>query len=155
MGMNAEEYRKYRKKCTEKAIEYQDFICEQLHQRGIVLQNMQSKKYQQKTENLLGLEIKLDDRMEETGRVYIETAEKAEPRPGEYAEAGINRKDNCWLFGIGNYKVFFIFDKKMLKRLKKNNPIWLYYPVKDKETSQGFCIPLDKARKIAAQVIEF
>ena len=151
MAMN---YDQYRQNCTEKGIEYQDFICEHLHQEGIVLQNMQSKQYQYKKENLLGLEIKFDDRMAETGRIYIETHEKAQPRTGDYAQSGINRQD-CWLFGIGNYKVFFIFDKKVLRRIKKHNPSWLYWPHKDKETSKGFCIPLSKAREIAAKTIDF
>lgn len=147
-------YEKYRNDCTEAGIEYQDFICEQLHKHGIVLQNMQSKKYQYKRENLLGLEIKLDRRLSETGRIYIETHEKAKPRPGKYALSGINR-DDCWLYGIGNYEIFFIFGKKVLRRLKDKKPPWLYWPHKDKETSRGFCIPLEKAEQIAEKVIKF
>lgn len=147
-------YEQYRKECTQKGIEYQDFICEQLHLKGIVLQNMQSRKYQYKRENLLGLEIKYDDIMSKTRRVYIETAEKAKPRGGEYVEAGIYRKDESWMYGIGNYEVFYIFDKKGLQRLDKANPAWLFRP-NPTPTSKGFCVPLDKATQMAMKIIHF
>ncbi len=147
----------YRQICIGKGIEYQDFICEQLHLRGIVLQNMQSKAYQYKRENLLGLEIKFDDKIftySETGRLYIETAEKAIPREGNYAKAGIYREDESWIYGIGNYEMFYIFGKKWLQRLDKANPEWLFRP-HPKPTSKGFCIPLEKAKEFALNVIYF
>lgn len=147
-------YDNYRQECMQKGIEFQDFICEQLHFQGIVLQNMQSKVYQYKKENLLGLEIKFDDVMNKTQRIYIETAEKAQPRSGDYVEAGIYRKDKSWMFGIGNYTVFYIFDKKGLQRLDKANPAWLYRPVPS-DTSKGFCIPINKAERLAMKVIHF
>lgn len=156
MAMSVEQYSEYRRQKTKEGIEYQDFVCEQLHKRGIVLQNMTSQKYQYKRENLLGIEIKYDGKIYEycdTGRIYIETHEKARPRNGEYAIAGINR-DDCWLYGIGDYSVFFIFDKKVLKRIQKHNPNWLYWP-KPTDTSKGFCLPVEKARELAARVIEF
>ena len=147
-------YKEYRKECMQKGIEYQDFICERLHQQGIVLQNMQSKKYQYKRENLLGLEIKFDDIMNNTKRIYIETAEKAQPREGDYVPAGIYRDDESWLYGIGNYETFYIFDKKGLQRLDKANPAWLFRP-EPTPTSKGFCIPLEKAKEIAMKIILF
>ena len=103
-------YSEYYAKMLKAAQEYQDFVCGQLHAKGVVLQNMTSKKYQLKKENLLGLEIKFDDLIKKTNRVYIETAEKAHPRSGEYAKSGIYRDDDSWLYGIGNYEIFYIFD---------------------------------------------
>jgi len=49
-------------------LEYQDFICCELHKRGIILQNLQSKRFQRKKENLLGMEIKFDGRLAEEAR---------------------------------------------------------------------------------------
>ena len=86
------------------------------------------------------------------GRLYIETAENAQPRSGDYASAGIYRDDNSWMYGIGNYEVFYIFDKKGLQRLNKANPRWLFHP-QPTPTSQGFCIPIEKAEKIAMRII--
>ncbi len=138
-----------------RGVEYQDFVCQELHTIGIVLQNMSSKKYQVKQENLLGLEIKFDDRSKDTDRLYIETAEKAKERPGAYWPSGIYRDDHCWLFGIGDYTRFFIFGKNQLQRIDKANPAWLYRPAKDKPTSQGFCIPIEKAEILAAMTVNF
>jgi len=146
-----EEYREYQLKDAKP---YQDFICEELHRRGIVLQNMTSKQYQFKRENLLGLEIKLDKRMVETGRVYIETAEKAHEDNAAYVLSGIYRNDNSWLYGIGDYTIFYIFSKNTLKRLDQHNPKWLYRPAPT-GTSKGFCIPIDRAEKLADRIIRF
>lgn len=148
-------YKIYRQNKTQEGIEYQDFVCNQLHKRGIVLQNMTSQKWQYRQENLLGMEIKFDGIMESSERIYIETHEKAEPRPGNYAPSGIYREDESWLYAIGNYKWLFVFGKKVLQRLDKANPSWLYRPPKDKPTSRGFCIPIDKAKAIAERVIIF
>jgi hypothetical protein len=147
-------YEEYRQDCMEKGVEYQDFICEQLHIRGIVLQNMSSRKYQYRQENLLGLEIKRDDIMSKTGRIYIETAEKARPRAGDYVKAGIYRDDKSWMYGIGNDDIFYIFDKKGLQRLDLADPSWLFRP-NPTPTSKGFCIPLEKAELLAMRIISF
>jgi len=147
-------YDKYRAEKLEEGKEYQDYVCERLHKHGIVLQNMTSRKHQYKRENMLGLEIKKDNLFPLTGRVYIETHEKAVPREGDYALAGINRNDNSWLYGVGNEQTFFIFSKTMLRRLLKKNPPFLFHP-KPTDTSIGFCIPVDAAKQIACKVIEF
>ena len=145
----------YYQKNLEDGQEYQDFITEQLGRRGIMTGTFQTRKYQwEKGENLLGLEIKHDKNIKKYNRIYIETHERARRREGDYVRSGIN-DDKNWLFGIGDYSVFFIFGKTMLKRLRENNPNWLYWPVKDKETSKGFCIPIEKAREIAERVIVF
>jgi len=133
------------------ALEFQDFIMEELHKRGIVLQNTSSKKYQLKKENLLGLEIKYDKQMGTTGNIYIETAEKSHPGNTQFVPSGINREDNSWLFGIGNMHEFFIFSKKVLKRIDKNNTCKRI----TKDTSLGFLIPIYQAREFADKCITF
>lgn len=128
-------------------IKYQDFICIELHKRGIVLQNMQSKKYQLKKENLLGLEIKLDNRYAETGRLYIETDEKSDPNNHRYVSSGINRDDETWLYGIGDYKEFFIFSKRFLRGVDKHIEHYAESGVRriQTDTSKGFLIPQNVA----------
>ena len=132
----------------EAGIEYQDHVCMQLHQHGVVLQNIQSKKFQLKKENLLGMEIKFDRKFRKTGRFYIETAEKADPANPRYVPSGIYRQDDNWLFAIGDYADLYVFDKKALRRLDTAAPAWLFRPTPT-PTSKGFCIPLDKAEEMA------
>jgi len=61
----------------EKGLEYQDFIVEILAEKyGLIIPNYSSKKYQYDVgENKQGIEIKFDDRLKETGNLYIEIAE--------------------------------------------------------------------------------
>jgi len=99
------------------ACDYQDFVCVELGKRGIILQNMTGKKMQLNCENLLGLEIKLDRKLEETGNVYMECFEKSNPQNQEYVSSGLLRKDDCWLYGIGNYSEFHLFSKRTLRFL--------------------------------------
>jgi hypothetical protein len=80
--MDPVEFGRYYREQLLEGIEFQDFIAEQLHLQGVVLQNFSSKKYQLRRENLLGLEIKFDKKYEKTGNLYIETAEKASIREG-------------------------------------------------------------------------
>src|SRR4030043_524633 len=99
----------------EKGLQYQDFVTAELYRRGIPIVGYTSKKYQIKYgENRAGVEIKFDDRMKETGNVYIETAEKANPANPYFVPSGIYRNDNSWLYAIGNYDVIYIFAKKTL-----------------------------------------
>ena len=137
-------------------LEYQDFLCERLHRLGIVLQNIQSKKFQHKKENLLGLEIKFDRRFEKTGNLYIETAEKADPANANYVPSGIFRDDESWLYGIGNYSELFIFAKQVLKAAHKDRHHRRLQEVENEtKTSLGFLIPRAKALAWVARHIKF
>ena len=84
----------------------------------------------------------------------IETREKSHSTNIQYVRSGIYRDDNSWLFCIGNYRVLFIFGKKTLQRLDLHNPRWIYRPIRT-PTSQGFCIPIDRAQQLAERVIYF
>jgi len=140
----------------EAGIQFQDFVCVELHKLGIILQNMSSKKYQRKKENLLGLEIKFDRRFRETGNLYIETHEKSDPSNPEYVKSGIYRDDETWLFGIGDEQTFFIFAKTLLRNFVElsDSLTWLKR-AKPTPTSMGVLFPLAKARQWAARVVEF
>jgi hypothetical protein len=88
--------------------------------------------------------------MANTGNLYIEYEEKAVPRPGPYAKAGIERADNTWLYVIGDYNTIFIFAKRLLVQLKDCGR----YRQVTTPTSRGYLLPLADARKYAAAVIE-
>lgn len=145
----------------EEALEYQDYICLQLHHKGIIMQNMGSKKYQMNGENMLGLEIKHDLRLHgedgnrATGNLYIETHEKADPSRPYFVKSGIYREDNSWLYGVGDYSVFYVFPKNILIRVdqKKDSPLWLVR--RENDTSKGFTMPESVADGLAALVIKF
>lgn len=139
------------KQMLQKGLEYQDFVTNiLLSELGIALSSYSSIKYQCSVgENKQGIEIKFDDRYENTGNLYIETQEKSNPNNMKYIDSGIYRSDNTWLYLIGNYKEIFIFSKKQLVIIHKRKTC---REVKT-TTSIGFLIPKDEAEKYSIKKI--
>ena len=139
----------------ETSDEYEDFIALKLLEHGFVLVNFKSRKFQfSHGENSLGLEIKLDRKMQATGNVYIETDEKSHPDLPEYVRSGIHREDNSWLYGIGDRGEFYIFSKRFLKRLDRTVPAigegdyrGICRVENTTKTSLGFLLPRAMARE--------
>ena len=140
----------YYKEKLEAGLQYQDFIADQLRKADtcIILCAYSSRKYQnEKGESASGIEIKHDMRFKETGNLYIEVAEKSRPEMPTYTDSGIRRKDNTWLYLIGDYEQAFLFSKDQLNRLYDNKSTWLRHGIKERETptSRGFTIPVKSA----------
>jgi len=94
----------------EQGLVFQDVVTRELYQRGIVVVAYSSRRFQRECgENMLGAEIKNDLRFRETNNLYIEVAEKASPDKPDYTASGICRKDNSWLYVIGDEHIFWIF----------------------------------------------
>ena len=139
----------YYKTKFEQGLEYQDFVCDQLRIReGWFVGCYSSRKYQQeKGESVCGLEIKYDMRLSETGNVYIEVAEKSRPELPEYTASGVFRKDNTWLYLIGDYHQAFVFGKTLMRNLYLNKDQKKALGCVDRQTptSKGFTIPIKSA----------
>ena len=102
----------------EKGFKYQDFVVEQLYNIGLPIISYSSKEYQCSIgENRNGIEIKFDDRINETGNIYIETSEKSNANNPEFVPSGIYRIDNTWLYIIGNYNIMYILGKQLLQHI--------------------------------------
>lgn len=116
---------------------YQDYVAWRLCQEGIPLVNYQTRLAQlQMGENALGLEIKFDDKLEHTGNLWIEVAEKTDPARLSWTPSGIYR-DDSWLYAIGNYRELFIFSIKLIRAGAKQREII----ENNRQTSQGFLLP--------------
>lgn len=142
---------KYYKKCLEVGYEFQDFIIDLLLKEvGMALSNYSSKKYQYDFgENKQGIEIKLDTRCTETGRLSIEIAEKSKAENSFFVQSGIYRNDNSWMYIQGNYDVVYIFTVKMLRGLHRSRK----FEVHELPTIRKFYLPFDKADKYCAKKI--
>lgn len=139
----------YYKEKLEQGLEFQDVITRELYQRGIVIVGYASRRFQNTVgENMLGAEIKRDDRFRETGNLYIETAEKSHPDNPFFIPSGIYRPDNSWLFVIGDEKTMYIFSTKYLEMLQSK------FKHVETSTSRGFLIPLADADKYCIRKIE-
>lgn len=139
----------YYAKKLEIGLEFQDVMTRALYQRGIVVIGYASRRFQQTHgENMLGAEIKRDDRFRETGNLYIETAEKAHPDRVSYTPSGIDRGDNSWLFVIGDERTAWIFSTKYI-RLLRDQYAGSRWRTTQTPTSQGFLVPIADANRYA------
>lgn len=129
--------------------EFQDYATIQLLKCGIVVNQFSSEKYQSEYgESSSGIEIKYDRKFRETGNFYIEYQEKSNKNNPYYVDSGILRKDNTWLWVIGDYDDLYIVPKKDLRRLY----IWTRRHLEtaaangirliEKETSRGMLVPV-------------
>lgn len=145
----------YYKEKLEQGHEYQDFVTEKLYEVGMPIIGYSSKKYQHMIgENKCGFEIKFDNRLKDTGNLYIEIAEKSNKDKKSYYPSGIYRSDNTWLYIIGNYEIIFIFSKKQLRALYENENNKKFFVRKQTDTSKGFLIPAKYAEeKLAIKII--
>lgn len=132
---------------------FQDFIGAELYRVGIVIVNFQSREYQYRHgENLLGLEVKFDDRVKTTGNLFIEVEERADPANPRWVASGIDRGD-AWLYGIGNYQEFWIFATRHLQAWRTR-----YQPVivpNNTNTGRGFLLSRAQAGPLCARSFTF
>jgi hypothetical protein len=128
----------------QQGLKFQDVVTEILYRRGIIIVGYASREFQNKRgENMLGAEIKNDDKYKWTGRLFIEVAEKSHPDKPNYTPSGIMRRDNSWLFVIGDDKRFWVFTIKDIRRML-DTFIKVQTP-----TSIGHLMPLAEANKHA------
>lgn len=141
---------------------YQDYIQDWFAQKeGIFLCNYGSRYYQMnKGENSFGMEIKHDEHYWETGNVFIEF-EAVNKVGDKFIEGGIKKKDNAWLYLIGDESNAFIFAKCQLVSIyecvcSKPQEMKEKYGIRvcehtDKDTGQitsrGIAIPINVALK--------
>lgn len=133
-------YKKYYEEKLKTGAEYEKHIAKVLNEKlGITLDFFVGKEEQLKGETKQGIEIKHDERMKETGNLYIEYSEKSHPNLPGYYPSGISRDDNTWLYIIGDYNNVYLFGKNQLKLLADE------FKHVQTPTSEGFLIPVTRA----------
>lgn len=112
---------------------------------NIAVVNFQTQEYQYKFgENMQGIEFKFDKVFQTTGNLWIEIAERHNPDT-PYSDSGIFKKDNSWLYCIGNYDVLYIFQNNYLIFLYNSG---CYQIIENNlKTSKGFLLPKHDADK--------
>jgi hypothetical protein len=148
--MSTHPYSEYYREQLAKGAEFQDFVSSLFYDIGIVMVQYQSKRYQfERGENSGGIEIKLDQKFEQTGNLYIECAEKSHPSNSHYVPSGIYRLDRSWLYSIGDYRRVYVFVTRHLRWLREKN----CFREKQTPTSRGFLLPEVVAKKYAARIL--
>lgn len=148
---NYKNYNEYYSEKLQEGLEFQDFITDLLIKEiGISLSSYSSKKFQNTIgENKQGFEIKFDNKMIDTGNIYIEVKEKSNPDNANYVDSGIYRNDNTWLYLIGNYTTVYIFGKSLLKLMYESKK----YKEVQTSTSIGFLLKKEDADKYCLRKI--
>jgi len=141
----------YYEKQLERGLVFQDFVYELLSRHGINTVAYSSRLFQlHKGENKAKMEIKFDDKLATTGNLWIEVAEKTNPKNLKYIDSGICR--DCYEYVIGNYNIIYRLPVSVLRLMRDKGR----YPIRENrlKTSQGFLLPAYEAAKIAIQVIK-
>ncbi len=102
------------------------------------------KKQDEMGENLQGIEIKFDDRLRETGNLFIEYRERSGPT-SEWHDSGILGRPHVWGFAIGDYQRVFFFSVRLLVNLKNTGK----YKDVSGSTARGYILPQADAEKYA------
>lgn len=141
----------YYNNCFNKGVKYQDWIIDQLRKTNpcLIIIPYNSINYQYSNgESATGIEIKFDEQIQKYGNLYIETHEKTNQNISEYHESGIFRKDNTYLWLIGDYNEAFLFGKNHLQQIFKATNMWKKLGVVKRETptSKGFTLPKENAK---------
>lgn len=126
---------------------YEDYISTTL---GIRVYQEEYEQYNL-GESPIGIEIKNDKRMNETGNIFIETAEKRRAENPRWIPSGILRDNGDWGYLIGNEREAYLFTKERLKEIMKNKSIMTIAA----QTSQGFLITIEEAQKYAIKKYKF
>ena len=137
------------------SLRFEDFVYSELLKDGIAVVRYGSKEYQSLVgENAAGFEVKLDRKMADTGNVFIETAERHNDSV-EWKPSGICKSDNTWLYIIGNFDRFYVFGRRMLRRMYhwKTGDVFRYER-KETATARGFLVQCVDADCYAERIIE-
>ncbi len=151
MGKSGTEFDRYNRDLG-RGTQYEDFASwALLYYAGMVFVPYRSKEWQNVVgENSGGVEIKFQDRMKDTGNLWIETYRKSHPGQADYRPSGILRNDNGRFMATGDYERIFLFSRVELRLLSPR-----YSEIENSTlTSRGFLMPISPdALKYAADVI--
>lgn len=136
----------------QRGLEFQDFVLEVLSKKyGLVFQVFSSRIYQWGAgEGVQPFEIKFDEGCTKYKHLSIEIAEKSQKDKIYWSPSGILRPDNTMFYIHGNREKFWIFFKKHLQFVFKNE----HPEITDKfGTICTFYIPVERANKLGVEII--
>lgn len=143
--------------CAEIGHKFELWVEKELKGFGVDL-GMYYDNRQFEGENALGLEIKHDSKLQETGNVYIEY-EALNKDESKFIKGGILKEDNSEYWLIGTEKEYYIFYKDDLlniyNRMQKGIVEGCRFA--SKRTSKGILVSREKCKEImiADNLVEF
>ncbi|NLN33176.1 MAG: hypothetical protein GX159_06235 [Flavobacteriaceae bacterium] len=148
----------YFKRQLQEAFLFENFIAEKIKtEYGLDIEPFFSSQGQYELgENALGIEIKNDKLIKETGNIYIEFQEKSGEHLSNYTNSGILKQDNTRYFLMGDYSEFFILRKSDLLEVYREELNLIAKGIasvrgvefKQISTSKGFILPVGSNRDL-------
>lgn len=134
------------------AQKFEDYVERKLYDRGLPIGVHRSRCFQfAYGESRAGVEIKYDRKYQQTGNLFVETAERHH-KDVEMKPAGIYGKG--WLLAIGDYHRLWLFGMTTLKHLHtatvEGAP---RYQRRVTSTAEGFLLSVTEADKFAEQCL--
>jgi hypothetical protein len=129
--------------------EFEDFVSDVFYWRfGTPVHVYRSRKFQVAVgESRAGVEVKLDLLWRQTGRLFIETAERWNEQV-EMRPAGIHGPG--WLYVVGDFSRFWVFGTRTLRLLESEGS----FVKKEIATARGFVLPVANADRWASRIFE-
>lgn len=146
----------YYKDKLQESFSFEIFVYMLLYSKGVDLKPYYTEEGQNSGENELGVEIKNDTLIKNTGNIYIEYMEKSAANKAVYVKSGILKDDNTRFFIIGEKQAFWILRKSDLRNIF-NEEFALHKADKPSKrgvrfvtiyTSGGMLLPKGEADKI-------
>ena len=140
-------------KDLERGREFEDYVSERLWGLGLAVMMYGSRKYQDKGESLNGVEIKYEGVFRRTRRLYIECRQE---KGNGWELSGAFRRDNTWLWVIGDYEGFYLFTKVDLQMMHgSDDGLWqteIFDEANTRNTS-GYFLPIEVANYMCVDYV--
>jgi len=133
--------------------EYEDFVAQQLWNRGLPVYVYRSRRWQWKAgESVNGIEIKLDRRFRETGNLFIETAERrTTDGTSQWRPSGIYDEHDPRILAIGDYRTIYLLGVRLVRYACSSSK---RFTEMERGTVRGYLLPVAMADTWAIDVIE-
>lgn len=136
--------------CLKEAKRFEQFWCEVIEYKiHLSLTIIQAKENQAKflCDTKEGFEFKHNTGMERYNGVFIEVSQKMDKDDKDFIPSSISKRDNSWMYCIGDFtKLYFVPKKALVTECESNK-----YEIKPNRegTAIGFRLPLPRLKEIS------
>ena len=127
---------------------YERYVLEQLNREGIQVARLGTQADQFALGDALiagqPVEIKFDNRFAETGRLFIEIAEKRRAEQRDWHPSGIFAQSSAKWYGVGDYDWWFVFRRSALRAVAVTQRVITI----GRQTSRGFLMAADLRKRL-------
>lgn len=148
--MNVEKKRVDYYPCLEAAQRFEQFWCEVINYKlHLNLTRIKAKENQSKflCDTKEGFEFKHNTGIEQHDGVFIEISQKMKKTDKDFMNSSISKKDNAWIYCIGDFKRLYLTPKKYLIS-EYESGCYKIIP-NSKGTGMGFKLPIERLEEIS------